>query len=37
MTNKEQKMRELIELLDELFTPATPKRPDNVKKGGSVK
>jgi len=35
--SKSQKIRELQELLDELFTPAIPKRLDEIKKGGSVK
>jgi len=35
--SKSEKIRELQELLDELFSPATPKRPDNVKKGEPVK
>jgi len=35
--NKAELTRELQELLDELFSPATPKRLDNVKKGGSSK
>jgi len=35
--NKAELTRELQELLDELFSPAIPKKPDNVKKGGSVK
>ena len=35
--NKAELTRELQELLDELFSPATPRRPDNVKRGGSTK
>jgi len=35
--NKKQLIQELQELLDELFSPAIPKKPENVKKGGSVK
>jgi len=35
--SKSEKIRELQELLDELFAPAIPKKPENVKKGGSVK
>jgi len=35
--NKAQLTRELQELLDELFTPAVPKKFDNTKKGGSAK
>jgi len=34
---KSEKIRELQELLDELFSPAIPKKPDNIKKGGSPK
>jgi len=32
--NKAELTRELQELLDELFSPAIPKKSDNVKKGG---
>jgi len=35
--NKKQLIQELQELLDELFSPAIAKRPDNVRKGGSAK
>jgi len=37
MMSKPEKMRELQELLDELFTPALPRKYDDVKKGGSTK
>jgi len=35
--NKADLTRELEKLLDELFTPTISEKPDNVKKGGSVK
>jgi len=37
MMSKPEKMRELQELLDELFTPAVPKKFDNIKRGGPRK
>jgi len=35
--NKAELTRELEKLLDELFPPIVPKKPDNVKRGGSSK
>jgi len=35
--SKAELTRELQELLDELFTPAVPKKFDNTKKGGPAK
>jgi len=37
MMSKPEKMRELQELLDELFSPTIPRKHDDVKKGGSTK
>jgi len=33
MTNKEQKIRELQELLEELYSPAVPRKFNDIKKG----
>jgi len=35
--NKKQLIQELQELLDGLFSPIVPKKPDNIRKGGFVK
>jgi hypothetical protein len=32
--DKAQKIQELHELLNELFTPSVPKKLDDIKKGG---